>query len=270
MNFMYLSRLLTLLSIKLDFVDDKKDISYSLIRMISSSSTCPWFVSFICSLFLYNSCISLILLFTYWFPYLLYASNSSANMHWTWYAQSSMLLWIRYCRSSHTPRIFIVFVVQLLMLAFRIIPFISVIVIFASSAIFIISHTCFCTSIIVSNPFNVLWYNLVQSLLWDALDINNFCFILFYFSILLYFFFCFFFFLKNDEEARDNEVTWQVTWMWRHKPRTWWKGLEDDVRAYEIHMCQDRWRWTLFYFSFSIFILLFLSFLFLFLLIFYF
>ena len=45
-------------------------------------------------------------------------------------------------------------------------------------------------------------------MLWVALDINNFYFILFYFSILLFFFF----FLKSDEEARDNEVTWQVTW----------------------------------------------------------
>jgi len=42
-------------------------------------------------------------------------------------------------------------------------------------------------------------------LLWDALDINNFYFVFFHFSILLFFFF--FFFLKSDEEAHDNEVT---------------------------------------------------------------
>ena len=78
-------------------------------RMTSLSSTYPWFVSFVCSLSLYSSCISLMLSSIYWFPHPLYASNSSANMHWTWYAQSSMLLWIRYCRSSNIPRMFIVF-----------------------------------------------------------------------------------------------------------------------------------------------------------------
>jgi len=39
-----------------------------------------------------------------------------------------------------------------------------------------------------------------DQVLWDALDINNFYFILFYFSILL------FFFLKSDKEVYDNEV----------------------------------------------------------------
>ena len=24
--------------------------------------------------------------------------------------------------------------------------------------------------------------------------------------------------------------------MWYHKPRTWWKGLEDNVRAPEVHI----------------------------------
>jgi len=38
---------------------------------------------------------------------------------------------------------------------------------------------------------------LYRSVLWDALDINNFYFILLFF----------FFFLKSDEEAHDNEVT---------------------------------------------------------------
>ena len=160
MNYMYLSKLLTLSFIKLDFVDDEDNISYSLIKMTSLSSTCPWFV-FVWSLFLYSSCISLMLSFTYWFPYLLYASNSSASLHWTWYIWSFMLLWIRYHRSSDIPRMFIVFVVWLLMLAFKIVLFTFVIVVFASFAIFIISCTCFCTSIILSNSFSVLWYSLV-------------------------------------------------------------------------------------------------------------
>ena len=49
-------------------------------------------------------------------------------------------------------------------------------------------------------------------MLWDALDINNF--ILFYFIFWFYFsfFFLSYFILKDDEEAHDKEVTWQVTW----------------------------------------------------------
>ena len=58
---------------------------------------------------------------------------------------------------------FVVFIILLLILALRIFPSISVIVVFASSAIFIISSTCFYTSIITSNPFSVLWYSWVQS-----------------------------------------------------------------------------------------------------------
>ena len=60
--------------------------------------------------------------------------------------------------------------------------------------------------------------------------------ILFYFIflILLFFFFSFYF-----------EGWWRGTWqwshmtghmMWHHKPRTWWKGLEDDVRVHGVHM----------------------------------
>jgi len=45
-----------------------------------------------------------------------------------------------------------------------------------------------------------------RKVLWDALDINNFYLILFYFSILL------FFFLKSNEEAHDrsHDVTSQA------------------------------------------------------------
>ena len=81
MNFMYLIRLLTSLFIKFDF-DNVIDsnILYGLIRITSSSSTLSLFDSFSCSSFLYNSCISQILLSTYWFPFPLYASSSSANI----------------------------------------------------------------------------------------------------------------------------------------------------------------------------------------------
>jgi len=53
--------------------------------------------------------------------------------------------------------------VQLLMLAVKTVPSISVIVVFASSTSFLISFVILCISIIISNPFNVLWYNLDQS-----------------------------------------------------------------------------------------------------------
>ena len=40
---------------------------------------------------------------------------------------------------------------------------ISVITVFTSSAILLISFTILYTPIIVSSPFNILWYNLIQS-----------------------------------------------------------------------------------------------------------
>ena len=75
----------------------------------------------------------------------------------------------------------------------------------------------------------------------EHLNTNNFYFIFFYFSdfTLLYFYFL----LKNNEEG-----TWQGShmtghMMWRHKPRTWWKGLEDDVRAPGVHMVALSKKW---------------------------
>ena len=55
------------------------------------------------------------------------------------------------------------FMVRLLMLAIKIVPSTSVKMVFVSSASFFISFVILCISIIVSNPFNVLWYNLDQS-----------------------------------------------------------------------------------------------------------
>ena len=68
-----------------------------------------------------------------------------------------------YRRSSNICVIFMVLTIQLLILAVRIIPFISVIIILVSSTIFFKSFTILCISIITSIPFNILWYNLVQS-----------------------------------------------------------------------------------------------------------
>jgi len=102
----------------------------------------------------------------------------------------------------------------------------------------------------VSTQFSMVKFtsfqNQNQSVLWDALDINNFYFIFYYFSILL------FFFLKNDKEACDNEVTWQVTWCdvtsLEHDGRVWkmtsghieyiwwpWVGHETGMRMKHGH-----------------------------------
>ena len=62
---------------------------------------------------------------------------------------------------------FVAFMSQLLMLASRMDPSNFAIVVFASSAIFIISLIHLCTFIIASISFNVLWYILVQSLLFS-------------------------------------------------------------------------------------------------------
>ena len=153
MNFIYLIRLLTSLSIKLDFNDDiTSNTLHGLIRITSSSSILLLFNSFSCSSFLYNSCISQILSSIYQFPFPLYAFSLSAN-----------ILWIKYHRFSDIPNMLVVFIVQLLILACKITCFISVIVVLVPSTIFIISYTCFCVSIITSIPFSVLWYSLVQS-----------------------------------------------------------------------------------------------------------
>ena len=86
----------------------------------------------------------------------LYASSLSASIYWIWNTQFSMLLWIRYHRSSDIPAIFIALMTQLLILAFRIESSISIIVVLVSAAIFIISLICLYTLIIASSPFNIL------------------------------------------------------------------------------------------------------------------
>ena len=74
------------------------------------------------------------------------------------------------------------------------------------------------------------------------LNTNNFYFLFFYFSdfilILFYFYFSF--------------GQWRGTWhwshmtghmMWCHRSRTWWKDLEDNVRAYVYNIVALRWTW---------------------------
>ena len=57
----------------------------------------------------------------------------------------------------------VTFMTRLSILAIKTVSSISIIIVFASSASFLISFVILCISIIVSNPFNVLWYNLDQS-----------------------------------------------------------------------------------------------------------
>jgi len=96
----------------------------------------------------------------------------------------------------------------------------------------------------LTNMISSLLFFDMDSLLWDALDTNNFYFLSFYFSdfILILFFFCFSFSFGR----------WRGMWyyshmtchmMWHHKPRIWWKDLEDDVRAYVYNMMALSRKW---------------------------
>ena len=65
-------------------------------------------------------------------------------------------------------------------------------------------------------------------------DTNSFYSLFFSFSdfTLLYFYFL----LKNDEKGMWQGSHMTCHMMWCHKPRTWWKDLEDDVRAPGVYM----------------------------------
>jgi len=81
-------------------------------------------------------------------------------------------------------------------------------------------------------------------ILWDALDMNNFYFLfLLFFNFIGDFLFLFLFFSFGQ---------WRGTWhcshmtchiMWCHRPRRWWKDLEDDVRAHVYNMVTLRRTW---------------------------
>ena len=66
---------------------------------------------------------------------------------------------------------------------------------------------------------------------------KQFYFILFYFifsDFTFLFLYLLFFFFGDDEKG-----TWQGShmichMMWHHRPRTWWKNLESDVRAHGV------------------------------------
>ena len=83
---------------------------------------------------------------------------------------------------------------------------------------------------------------IILLLLWDTLDMNNFYFP-FFFIFWLYRNFVFFFFSFGWWRG-----TWQGSYMtghmmWCHRPRPWWKDLEDDVRAYGVCMVALSKKW---------------------------
>ena len=70
-------------------------------------------------------------------------------------------------------------------------------------------------------------------LVMGCLNTNNFIFLFFYFSDFILIFFSLFFYFSFG--------WWRGMWhcshmMWHHKPRTWWKDLEDNVRAHVYNM----------------------------------
>ena len=89
---------------------------------------------------------------------------------------------------------------------------------------------------------NIINQQKMTFLLWDALDMNNFYFLFSLFSDFIGIFV--FFFLSFG--------WWRGTWhcshmtchmMWHHRPRRWWKDLEDDIRAhaYNIVTLSKKW-----------------------------
>ena len=88
------------------------------------------------------------------------------------------------------------------------------------------------------NIFNCLkqvslsrWMNFqLVRMLWNTLDLTFYFSFIYFLLILFSFFFSFSSSFRTMKEARDKEVTWQVTWC--DRPRLGWKDLEDDVRAH--------------------------------------
>ena len=79
-------------------------------------------------------------------------------------------------------------------------------------------------------------YNLSKNVM-GHLNTNNFIFLFFYFSDFILILFSLFFSFSFGQ--------WRGIWhhshmtghmMWRHRPKTWWKDLEDDLRAHIYNM----------------------------------
>ena len=82
----------------------------------------------------------------------------------------------------------------------------------------------------------------ISKLLWDALDTNNFYFLLFSDFILILFFFSFSFsFGQWRGMWHYSHMTGHM--MWCHRPRIWWKNLKDDIRAHIYNMVALSRKW---------------------------
>ena len=66
--------------------------------------------------------------------------------------------------------------------------------------------------IIYSSNVTLEYLTQILSMLWDALDMDNFYFLFLLFSDFIGILFFFSFLFRDDEEACDIEVTWHVTW----------------------------------------------------------
>jgi len=85
--------------------------------------------------------------------------------------------------------------------------------------------------------------------LWDTLNTNDFYFILFYFSDFIWILF-FFSFGWWRGIWHGSHMTCHI--MWHHRPRTWWKDLEDDVSVKIVDDGLNFYFYFLFYFYFSL------------------
>ena len=69
------------------------------------------------------------------------------------------------------------------------------------------------------------------------LNTNNFLFLFFYFSdFILIFFSLFFYFYFGRWRGMWHHSHMTGHMMWCYRPKTWWKDLEDDVRAHVYNM----------------------------------
>ena len=94
---------------------------------------------------------------------------------------------------------------------------------------------------------SIIWSKLVSGravicYVMRHLNTNDFYFILFYFSDFTFRFFILFSFKGWWRGMwQGNHMTGHM--MWYHKPRTWWKDLEDDVRAHGVCMVALSKKW---------------------------
>ena len=97
--------------------------------------------------------------------------------------------------------------------------------------------------------FLLCWWHLpfhywCLKLLWDAWTLTIFIFVFFYFSdFILIFFFFFFYFSFGWWKGTSHCRHMTCHMMWHHRPRTWWKNLEDDIRAHVYNMVALKQTW---------------------------